>query len=698
MSFPTQSRAMRPGTWTAANRVRRDHGRRVALFLSFIGGALFALVLAAPVAASADLIGTTPSGNGILSGGPTEIRLRFSARPDATRSAVAVFTTAHQRVDDGAFRVPADDPTALVVGVRTPAKGVFTVVWSTTALDDGTPAGGSFAFAVDPAQSTPAVVRQPRPRFALPPLARVVPKWLGFVGIMTLVGALGLRFLVWSNLLRRGGTNGSADHSIARAVDRRLALLAGAALVVFIPATLASLVWDVANAAKRPFTASLAVGPIRAFLGTHGAGNLWAVRLLLTAILATAVLPTALAALRPSRRRPSRHASGAMLIGLLFGMGELLVRTLPARVTAGMPRTVFSLLMDWGHLLGASFWIGGVVGLVVTAPLLRATDDVATGMSALIRRFSLVALVCVGVMTLTGLWTAWVHVGGLAPLFSTLYGRTLLVKLVLVAALVGLGAVNILWLLPRVEAIQAASAVRESLARVLLGHFRRVVAIEAVLGMAILLVVPFLSGSARNQAVQLRAADLAQTARASDLPITFTPSALQPGFLTYDISVPMRAGTRVTVGFASPDLGVPETPVVLKEQGDGRFRAAGLYTAMVGRWQARVTVIQPGAQRTVRFDLPIAEKPLVAPPAPPARIRATTWAYGALSVVAVTLALISGTFVSRRLSARARRRALATGPHAAPWLGTLPGEARRTEGMPPHNQRERELAASRETR
>jgi hypothetical protein len=75
-----------------------------------------------------------------------------------------------------------------------------------------------------------------------------------------------------------------------------------------------------------------------------------------------------------------------------------------------------------------------------------------------LRRFSVVATVCVGVMILTGLWTYWLHVGPPRLLVHTLYGETLLVKLGLVLALLGLGAVNQLWLLPRVQALRAAGA------------------------------------------------------------------------------------------------------------------------------------------------------------------------------------------------------------------------------------------------
>jgi type II secretory pathway pseudopilin PulG len=148
------------------------------------------------------------------------------------------------------------------------------------------------------------------------------------------------------------------------------------------------------------------------------------------------------------------------------------------------------------------------------------------------------------------LWTAWIHVGPPRLLFHTPYGETLLVKLILVLVLVGLGAVNQLWLLPRVNAIRADGEDGTALA-VTLRHFRGVVAAEAVIGLLVLLVVPFLSGSARKQELEKQSADLTQTALGGGQEIRLRPSGAQPGPTDYDVWAPGAEG-RVAVVFSSP--------------------------------------------------------------------------------------------------------------------------------------------------
>lgn len=341
-----------------------------------------------------------------------------------------------------------------------------------------------------------------------------------------------------------------------------------------------------------------------------------------------------------------------MTLGLLFGAGELLVRTLPGRVTLGLPRTVFTSLADWGHLLGAAVWLGGLAGLVVTASFLHppVTGGPNTRLRVVARRFSYTALVCVGVLTLSGLWTAWIHVGALPPLFTTLYGQTLLVKLALFLALVALGAFNLLWLLPRMDAARVAAAPAQSGFADLLRPFRRTVMVEVVIGLTVLLIVPFLSGSARTQAAQLRAADLNQTAMAGNLPVTFTPSALQPGAVRYDVFVPARDLAGVALAFASPTLGVPETMVTAITDGEGHYHVTGLYAPMIGVWQVRVLLHGPGTtERSAPFALTVRATPVIAPPVTTV-VQPSTWAWGVLETLLVLLALIGAAMVSRRLA------------------------------------------------
>jgi putative copper export protein/methionine-rich copper-binding protein CopC len=261
----------------------------------------------------------------------------------------------------------------------------------------------------------------------------------------------------------------------------------------------------------------------------------------LALVCAVLLAPAATATLRRGWSAGSRRDTRIMALALGAGILELLARVVPTPTPPNWGREIFTQLLDFGHLTAASIWVGGLVALTVLAASVRGVNTAAPALwGTLLKRFSVIATVCVGAMVLTGLWTYWIHVGPPKFLVHTLYGETLLVKLLLVAALLGLGAINQMWLLPRVQALRAGAADGHEgkVMRVTLAHFRKVVAIEAAIGLAILFVVPQLASSARNQAFQQAGGGLTADAPTSAGPVSVRRSGLEPGSTDYDIQVP----------------------------------------------------------------------------------------------------------------------------------------------------------------
>lgn len=162
-------------------------------------------------------------------------------------------------------------------------------------------------------------------------------------------------------------------------------------------------------------------------------------------------------------------------------------------------------LLTAAHVLGMQVWTGGLIVLALAGVLgriggpppdaLRATED----WTRIWERFTLVATCAVGVMIVSGTWLAWTHVGTVGQFFTTSYGRHLFVKLVFVLALVLAGAYNMRVLLPEIAEARRRDDHRWAF-RLAVEHFPVVVLGEAVLVIAILVMVTFLHGSARAQA------------------------------------------------------------------------------------------------------------------------------------------------------------------------------------------------------
>jgi copper transport protein len=126
--------------------------------------------------------------------------------------------------------------------------------------------------------------------------------------------------------------------------------------------------------------------------------------------------------------------------------------------------------VDFLHVAAASFWLGGLValGLALTGSVDRAP---------MLRRFSNVALVSVGVLATTGVISAFAELRSLEQVWSTGYGRLLIVKTALLAALVTFGWINRYRLVPRLS----------------LDSLRRNVAVELALFAALVAAVALLT-------------------------------------------------------------------------------------------------------------------------------------------------------------------------------------------------------------
>ncbi|MFC0434754.1 copper resistance D family protein [Kutzneria buriramensis] len=176
--------------------------------------------------------------------------------------------------------------------------------------------------------------------------------------------------------------------------------------------------------------------------------------------------------------------------------------TVVLALPTGQGQTLDTQLNGWFtqvHILGASVWLGGLFALAVIGRGRGFGQRAGLVWARMWQRFSSVALVSVGAVVASGVWLAWRHVGTVGQLFTTTYGRFLLVKLIIVAAMVCAGAYNQLALTPRIARAHAAGDLGRGFA-LTLRHFPTVVAVETGLGLAVLTIVPFLSGSARTQA------------------------------------------------------------------------------------------------------------------------------------------------------------------------------------------------------
>lgn len=122
---------------------------------------------------------------------------------------------------------------------------------------------------------------------------------------------------------------------------------------------------------------------------------------------------------------------------------------------------------DTVHVLAAGGWMGGLA-VVLYAEFLwtRSAHDGEPGslLPRTVPVFSPLAILCVALLVITGTFASWLHLTTLSELVATTYGRTLSLKLALVAVVLALGALNWRRLTPRLGTSDGDAALRRAAA------------------------------------------------------------------------------------------------------------------------------------------------------------------------------------------------------------------------------------------
>ena len=286
-------------------------------------------------------------------------------------------------------------------------------------------------------------------------------RWAGFLGALLVTGAVVFRFSLLPGFRRHGG--GALPGALERAAAVGLAaalLLALAAPVRLYAQALGFL------EPGEPVTREL-IGTI---LRETAWGRGWVLQLLAAGLAVTAFL-AARGLPRPGWLMSAAAASAVVLAAPLTG-----------HATASERAGSWGYPLDVVHLLGAGAWLG-TLAVLVAAGMGReqAGEDGRHPTALLVRAFSPIALAGAGTAIAAGVALAFRYLEGSIPaLWTSGYGRTLLLKLAVLGLVMALGARNWRVLTPRLGQSDGTARIRRSaIAELLLGTV--LLAVTAVL-------------------------------------------------------------------------------------------------------------------------------------------------------------------------------------------------------------------------
>ncbi|MEU0399922.1 copper resistance protein CopC [Streptomyces sp. NPDC006197] len=405
---------------TTAPRLGNALARLLILAAALLGTLLAG---AAPASAHAALTGSDPKDGAVVATAPKEVNLTFSEQVAMSPDSIRVLDPAGRRADTGEIRdLCSGSVVRYGVGLRAGLPdGTYTVAWQAVSADSH-PVAGAFTFSVGAPSTTSVALSDQAPGGGLVGALYGIARYLAYAGFAVLVGGGAFVLACWPR--------GASVRPVQQTVVRGWLTLTGATLAMLL--------------LRHPYTGSGKLSDafdlvgLRTVLETKTGAALTSRLLLLgAAALFVAVLFGAYAR-RTDPKEKKDLSFGLALGGTVVAAGIAGTWALAEHASTGIQPGV-AMPVDILHLLAVAAWLGGLTVLLVA--LYRAPSVERSA----VERFSKVALGSVTALAATGLYQSWRQVGSWSALTGTRYGQLLLVKIGLMAVLVGIAWISRRW-------------------------------------------------------------------------------------------------------------------------------------------------------------------------------------------------------------------------------------------------------------
>ncbi|MFF0588755.1 copper resistance CopC/CopD family protein [Streptomyces sp. NPDC003781] len=422
-------------TQTIAPRVR-------TLVLLLLTAACALLAGAGPAAAHAALTGSDPREGAVVDKAPAQVSLTFSESVSMDDDSLRVLDPKGKRVDSGKPSGTGGTTYSVKLHAGLP-DGTYTVTYQVVSADSH-PVSGAYTFSVGAPSETSVTVAGQGAGGGFVGGLYGVGRYVSYAGFAVLVGGAAFVLVCWPG--------GSGVRVVQRfVVSGWLALTAATLLLLLLRGsyTGSGKVADVFD-----------LGLLGEVLQTKsGAALVSRLLLLAAAALFIAVLFGAYDKREDEERRDL--AFGLAVGGSVVAAGLAATWAMSEHASVGL-QAGLAMPVDVVHLIAVATWLGGLTALLVA--LYRGPADTPVPALA-VRRFSRVAFGSVIALVATGTYQSWRQLGSWTAFTDTRYGQLLLVKIGLVAVLVGVAYFSRRWTAQLAEATPAVTGAARGAAK-----------------------------------------------------------------------------------------------------------------------------------------------------------------------------------------------------------------------------------------
>ncbi|MEU9267725.1 copper resistance protein CopC [Streptomyces sp. NPDC048251] len=402
-------------TQTIAPRVRM----LVLLFLAVTGALLAG---AGPASAHAALTGSDPAQGVVVDKAPTQVSLTFSETVSMNDDSLRVLDPKGTRVDTGKPSEVSGTTYAVQLHSGLP-DGTYTVTYQVVSADSH-PVAGAYTFSIGSPSKTSVSVSDQEAGGGVVGWLYGFGRYASYAGFIVMAGGAAFVLACWQR--------GTGVQVLQRLVVTGWVAMTAATLFLLL--------------LRGSYTSSGKVGDVfdldllgEVLQTKTGAALVSRLLLLSAAALFIAVLFGAYDKREGEEKRDLTF--GLAIGGTVVAAGLAASWAMAEHASTGVQPGI-AMPVDVLHLLAVATWLGGLTALLVAlyrAPADRPVDAPAA------RRFSRLAFGSVLVVVATGTYQSWRQLGSWSAFTDTRYGRLLLLKIGLVALLVGIAWISRRW-------------------------------------------------------------------------------------------------------------------------------------------------------------------------------------------------------------------------------------------------------------
>lgn len=610
--------------------------RPLALAVILGVGLTIIIQLSAPVAYGHAIPSTySIEPNSILNRGPapSQLVISFSERPDPEISYIHVVNSENERIDNDDFTITGLNGRQATVALdktKLEEDGVYTVSWRAMSLDDGHIAQGSYVFGVGNVLPDDVGNQQAQAQEVTYVTSTVdaLLRWPVIVSQAAIVGGIIAYFVLQRSLFNSSNDANQFSLDLTLFAKKRFVLiLIGGALSIAISGT--ALVFLQASNLDTAGGSDQYLSTVRSLIFDSPAGTVWTLRVATSTIIIALALMYLVQVKKKTTTLHRRSTSAILLAILVAGATSIFSNSMLSHNSAVTFLPSLAVFSDWLHFMAVSAWVGGL--FYFSAVLLFAiksdnAGNTAYNLSLILPRFSLLATASLGIIGVTGVYMAWIHLQTLDSLFYTQYGINLIIKLSAALPMILLGAYhqvkvhkNIVLLASigsKKKGSTSPSNTISNTANGIVSKFSKTVKIESLIGIAVLFAASLLTitsppsqmhqqqqaGTTPNAGMETVTPGFSQEVTISGVDTTFEITPFHAGFNTFTVTLRDTAGSSpqninaVFLRFTNPEARIgPIVATLNKTDDSGRYSAIGGYLSQTGNWTIDLIVQRIGA-------------------------------------------------------------------------------------------------------